>query len=98
MSAIKEAIDDLETHRQQAIAELVDESGDDWADDVQPGSFSCHELLDRTALIADLIERQLREHPACLANPEWYALVEQAAASLHELYQRVGAAHLSVEQ
>ena len=55
----------------------------------------CHELLDRTALLSDLLERHLLGHPACVANPGWYRLAEQAAAALRELYQQVGAEHLA---
>jgi len=51
-------------------------------------------LLDRTALAADIVERFIRSHPACIRNQEWFALAEQAAAALQELYQRIGASHL----
>ena len=36
----------------------------------------------------------VRTHPACVQNREWFALAEQAVVALHELYQRIGAAHL----
>jgi hypothetical protein len=65
-----------------------------WEADYRPGSSGCHELLDRTALFADMLEQHLLEHPACLANPEWYLLAEQSAAALRDLYQRIGADHL----
>jgi hypothetical protein len=61
----------------------------------KPGSFGCHELLDRTAMAADLVEKYVRSHPACVQNPDWFALAEQAVAALRELYQRIGAEHLA---
>ena len=42
-------------------------------------------------------ERHLLSHPACVANPAWYFLAEQAAAALRELYQQVGAQHLTTD-
>jgi hypothetical protein len=85
---------DTETERQQRIAELIADYGLDWAEQYQPGSFGCHELLDRTSLVADLVEQYVRSHPACVQNPDWFALAEQAVAALRELYQRIGAEHL----
>jgi len=83
--------------REQHIEELEAEGGPDWAKAHQPGSISCHELLDRTSLIADNVEAFIVAHPACVQNKEWFALAERAASTLHELYQRVGAEHLSIE-
>lgn len=80
--------------RQQLIEELKTEQGPDWAKGYKPGSFGCHELLDRTSLIAGMVEEHVLNHPACARNRDWYALAEKAAAALHELYQRVGAEHL----
>ena len=83
--------------REERIADLAAEAGPDWAADFRPGTFGCHELLDRTNGIADRIEAEILSHPACVQNPEWFALAEQAAATLCELYQRIGAEHLSRE-
>ena len=88
---------DVEQDRQRLIAEMVADSGSDWVREFLPGSAGCHELLDRAAMFADMIEKHLASHPACLANAEWYQLAEQAAAALRELYQRVGAEHLAAE-
>jgi hypothetical protein len=57
-----------------------------------PGSFGCHELLDRTHLLSEQIEAQLASHPACLQHPEWFALAQQAMTALH---QAIGAEHLA---
>jgi hypothetical protein len=78
-------------------SELAADYGPGWAEGYRPGSPGCHELLDRAAFIADLLERHLLGHPACVANPEWYRLAEQAAAALHELYQQVGEEHLGAD-
>ena len=83
-----------ELERQQLLDELATEHGSHWAAQYTPGSFGCHELLDRTALAVDMVEGYIRTHPACIEKREWFALAEQAVAALQELYQRIGAAHL----
>ena len=97
MSTSKEAprVLDREEERQQLIEELVADQGSEWAERHKPGSFGCHELLDRTALVADILERYVLSHPACAQNKEWFELAEQAASALQALYQRVGEAHLT---
>jgi hypothetical protein len=91
-------LDEVEQDRQRQARELAADGGEDWADQYRPGSAGCHELLDRTALLDDLLERHLLGHPACVARPDWYQLAERAAAALRELYQRVGAEHLTAEE
>ena len=83
-----------EHERQQLFDELAADHGPDWAAQYTPGSFGCHKLLDRTALTADIVERYVRTHPACVQKREWFALAEQAVAALQALYQHIGAAHL----
>jgi hypothetical protein len=85
---------DAEQDRQQRAAELSAEQGPDWAESYKPGSFGCHELLDRTALAANMVEEYVLSHPACVQDREWFALAEQAAAALRELYQRIGTDHM----
>jgi hypothetical protein len=62
---------DTEQERQQLLNELLADHGPHWAEQYEPGSFGCHELLDRTALAADVVERYVRTHPACIQNQEW---------------------------
>jgi hypothetical protein len=88
---------EVEQDRQRQARELSAESGQRWEEEYRPGSAGCHELLDRAALVADMLERHVLVHPACIARPEWYLLAEQAAAALRELYQQVGAEHLAHE-
>ncbi len=83
---------DIENERKRQAASLA-EDGEGWEKEYRPGSFGCHELLDRTAMLAGLVEEQIQSHPACVANAEWFQLTKRAAA-LRELYQRVGAEHL----
>jgi hypothetical protein len=68
------------------------------SEDYKPGSFGCHELLDRTNLVADNLEEWILSHPACVQNAEWYALADRAVTALRELYQRIGAEHLEAER
>ncbi len=83
-----------EQERQQLIEALCADEGQQWAEQYKPGSFGCHDLLDRTACAAEAVERYVLSHPACVRNEDWFALAEQAAAALHELYQRIGEEHL----
>lgn len=89
---------EVECARRKQAEELAKDGGEAWAEENRPGTFGCHELLDRTALVSDMLERCLLEHPACVANPGWYLLAEQAAAALRELYQLVGTEHLETEE
>jgi hypothetical protein len=87
-------VPDAEQERQQLLDELAADHGPHWAEQYAAGSFGCHELLDRTALAVDIVERYVRTHPACVQNREWFALAAQAVAALQELYQQIGATHL----
>jgi hypothetical protein len=98
MNATDVIPDEVEKERIREVAELVQESGPDWDVGYKPGSFGCHELLDRTAMFAELLEQQIQRHPACVAKAEWFFLAEQAAAALlRELYQQIGAEHLAAD-
>ena len=92
MSVSSHTLTEAEEERLQKIRDLISENGPNWAAGFEPGTLGCHELLDRTNLIADNVEQYILEPPSCIQNPEWYALAEQAVMALRELYQRVGAA------
>jgi hypothetical protein len=98
MSTVNAIPTEIEQERARQAAELAADGGTEWSQDYRPGSFGCHELLDRTALLADMVEQQIQTHPACVANAEWFLLADQAAAALRELYQQIGAEHLGVEE
>jgi hypothetical protein len=96
MSSSQEARSlDLEEQRQEILKEMIAEHGPEWTSQFGPGTMGCHELLDRTLLAAETVEQYVLSHPACAQNPEWYALAEQAVTALNELYQQIGAEHLS---
>jgi hypothetical protein len=89
---------EVEQDRQRQARALSADSGEDWDKEYRPGSAGCHELLDRAALLTDMLERHVLGHPACIARPQWYLLAEQAASALRELYQQVAVEHLAVEE
>lgn len=62
-----------------------------------PGTFGCHEALDRTSLLAVQAD-ELSEHPAIMINPRWRMLAAEAAEGLAQLYQEIGAVHLMSER
>ena len=97
MRALDPIPEDVEKDRLARAAEFAQDEKD-WAEGYKPGSFGCHELLDRTAMFAAMVEQEIQTHPACVANPEWFLLAEQAAAALRELYQQIGAEHLTADE
>jgi hypothetical protein len=93
VSELLSAAAETERERRRQVAELEAGEGADWSKSYRPGSFGCHELLDRTSFVGDMVEQYVLAHPACLANPEWYDLAAKAVAALRELYQQVGSEH-----
>jgi hypothetical protein len=85
---------ETEQDRQRLLQELSADEGADWAERYRPGSYGCHELLDRVSLAGDALESQVLSHPACVQNPAWYALADQAVRALRTLYQHIGEDHL----
>jgi hypothetical protein len=90
-------VPETDEDRREIIDEMIAECGPTWVEGYKPRSYGCHELLDRTSMLADMVEQFVLTHPSCALNPEWYALAEQAVACLRDLYQRVGAEHLNSE-
>ncbi|HEX5442822.1 MAG TPA: hypothetical protein VFW87_03290 [Pirellulales bacterium] len=88
---------DREQTRQCKADEMTVDHGSEWREQFAPGSFGCHELLDRVNRAAEQIERDLLNHPACIASADWYSLADEAASALHKLYQRIGAVHLDAD-
>jgi hypothetical protein len=83
-----------ERERREKLRDAAEDAPAEYLTQFAPGTFGCHELLDRLLVVGDTVEEHVLDHPACLANPEWYGLANQAVKALRELYQRVGAAHL----
>jgi hypothetical protein len=94
MNISSKKTDDLEQERQDLVGEIVAEHGPAWTEQYRPGSYGCHELLDRSLLTAEFVEQTVLNHPACVQNPEWFELASTAVTALNELYQRIGADHL----
>jgi hypothetical protein len=88
---------DPQARRERELGCLDVESGDAWRQGHEPGTYGCHELLDRLALVANNLDDWVVSHPACLMNPDWYASAASALDTLWDLYQRVGDAHLDGE-
>lgn len=84
---------EVEQQRQERLRKIQTESQADWEENYKPGSFGCHELLDRVSLAAASVDEHVLDHPSCVRDKEWYALADQAVTVLNELYQRIGAEH-----
>jgi hypothetical protein len=97
MSARPAKATEREQDRQELLKELAADYGSEGPKQYEPGSFGCHELLDRTNLIGDMVEEYILNHPACVPNKEWFALAHDAVTALRELYQKVGAEHMGVD-
>ncbi|MBN8997696.1 MAG: hypothetical protein J0H94_21010 [Rhizobiales bacterium] len=89
----------IEAERLQSLAEL--RAADRERGEKQPlefrygpESFGCHEALHVANIVVNLIDRELRAHPAILQNADWYAHVRRAQDELWALYQKIGAAHV----
>jgi hypothetical protein len=92
MNPITHEVDEIEATRQEYIDEF--KADGEPCDEYVPGSYGCHELLDRTAMLMNTLDQYVLGHPACVNNKEWFALAYQAVDALNDLYQKVGADHL----
>jgi hypothetical protein len=85
---------DTNQERQRLMNDMITGHGPQWAEHYKSGSFGCHELLDRTSLVADIVGRHVLSRPACVQDRDWFALAEQAVTALREMYERMGETHL----
>lgn len=85
---------EIELRRQEAVNAMIAEYGPEWAEQYVPGTFGCHELLDRVICAAETVEEYVLSHPACAQNRAWYALAEHAVTTLNQLYEKISAEHL----
>lgn len=93
-------MEEIEEDRQKALASIEEEYKDspregEWRRLFLPGSYGCHELLDRVNICSTFIDATLLGHPSCILQPEWFATASKIIAMLEELYQQVGQIHLS---
>jgi hypothetical protein len=58
--------------------------------------FHYHEAMDRAAMLTDMVDSYLIQHPVFKAEKEYAKKVEKAAMLLAEAYQIAG--HLSLER
>ncbi len=75
-----------EAERLRRVKQQVEEAGAGWSEPYKPGTFGCHEVLDRTSTLADQVERLVVDHPSILLDPEWFALADTALTALNDLY------------
>ena len=92
MSPATEELEEIEATRQEYLDQLRDD--DEQCQEYVPGSYGCHELLDRTAMLMNTLDHYILSHPACVNNKEWFALAYRAVDALNALYQSIGAEHL----
>ena len=60
-----------------------------WSNLYEPGTVGFHELLDRTSLAAEAVERDILGHPACATRPELSGSARQALMALRSIFQKV---------
>ncbi len=89
--------DERSIPRDVLAEQLTEESGTWGKAAYQPGSYGCHELLDRTAILANELDGLVVRHPACVLNPEWHSMATRALDILWDLYHLIGDAHLDGE-
>jgi hypothetical protein len=92
MNPIATEVNEIEATRQEYIDQLKDD--EEPCEEFVPGSYGCHELLDRAAMLMNTLDQYVLSHPACVNNKEWFALAYTAVDALNELYQKIGAEHL----
>jgi hypothetical protein len=92
MNRVTSKVDEIEVIRQEYIDEF--KADGESCEESVPGSYGCHELLDRTSMLMNTLDHYILSHPACVNDKEWFALAYRAVDALNDLYQKVGAAHL----
>lgn len=92
-----EDIEQDRIERLAAGAEDRESTPEELIADFAPGTFGCHEALHTASIVMNLVDERLCEHPAILANPDWYRLASQAHTALYNLYQAIGARHIGDE-
>jgi hypothetical protein len=56
----------------------------------EPDPFLAHEALDRTSMLAEMVEDYLMFHPYVDRNKDVQQLIEQACDALAKAYQLIG--------
>jgi hypothetical protein len=91
---------EIEQQRRDALARLKGaiHAGVPLEEAFAPGTLGCHEALHTASVLLAMLEQHLMDHPAIAAQPAWYASASRAHRHLYELYQAIGADHLSAAQ
>jgi hypothetical protein len=63
--------------------------------DFAPGTMGCHELLHMAAYLTHAIDAEIMGHPALAQRPKWRKHALKALNAMSDLYQAIGAEHLS---
>jgi Zn-dependent oligopeptidase len=94
---------EIEQDRQEAVEEYIanqfdeeDQTAETIARNSQPGTYDCHEVLDKSSELLDSVARHLMQHPSIISNPKWFTLAHNAHTMLFNLYQDIGAEHLEL--
>lgn len=91
-------MDQIEELRQEALADAIETVGAPSEAELvalyAPGTFGCHEALHVTSVAMDMVDGHVLEHPAIVANAEWFRLAAEAHGALFALYQAIGDTHL----
>ena len=88
---------ETETFRQERLASICrdyDCPTEEIRERFRPGTHGCHEAMHATALLMDLLDNRLSEHPAVVLVPEWHQLATTAHDALYNLYRSIADAHL----
>ena len=80
-------------NERQRLAYLA-EIGDIDLSQYTPGTFGCHEAMHTASIMLDMTDDQLLQHPAILADPNFYRLAGEVHEALFALYQAIGEKHL----
>ena len=91
---------DHEEMRTSSLAEAAEALGlseKDIGAAFAPGTMGCHEAMHMAFVVADMVDRHLRELPAILARPDWHEKVSIAVDALNDVYQAIGAEHSASE-
>ena len=58
-----------------------------------PGTHGCHEALHMAAVLMEMVDERLCQHPAIQLRLEWAKKADAARVALFELYQDIGREH-----
>lgn len=60
-----------------------------------PGSFACHEAMHMASVLQAMVDKHLCEHPAIVANDDWFTRATEISTNLYFLYQAIGSEHMN---